>query len=645
MAKGSLNLIQENGHLSKASSGLDNGGFVGDYPASDPRKEAAMDNGGSGVDNLAFTDGYLASVGASGVPQDAVLQNLPEEEEEREQWAHPIEFLLSCIAMSVGLGNVWRFPMTAYENGGGAFLIPYLVILTFIGRPLYFMELAMGQFSSYGSVKVWKMVPAVKGVGFGQMIATWSVVTYYCSIMGLTVFYFVMSFNKVLPWSVCDYDHWADENCVDAASNASYNNLSQSSSEQYFYNYVLHVADNIDNGLGVPDWRLTLCLLFSWVVLFFTLAKGVQSSGKVAYFTALFPYVVLFTLLGRGASLPGAVNGILYFIVPQWEKLLDPNVWYAAVTQSFFSLSVGFGAIINFASFNKFNHNVYRDAWIISLVDTLTSLLAGFTIFSILGNLAYQLDTDVKNVVRGGSGLAFISYPDALAKFTWAPQLFAVLFFLMLFTLGVGSAAGLTGNIITIICEQFPAIPKFYVTVIICISGFLIGLVYVTPGGQWILDLVDFFGGGFIIYILVIVETIAVNHIYGYSNFMRDLKFMMNINLGIYWKFCWVFFIPVSLSAILVYSLVDFKLPTFDNKDYPVIAYACGWILAAVALGMVPLCFIHALYINDKSAFSEKLKAVFKAKDTWGPKRRDNRDKWDALIKNKGKAPDIPQKE
>ncbi|XP_071537637.1 sodium-dependent nutrient amino acid transporter 1-like [Panulirus ornatus] len=600
----------------------------GDAPTTQRRDAEHEKQARGGAVNAAFQPSLYNEVSAKN--KDTVVGELPEEDgEERQQWSHPVEFLLSCIAMSVGLGNVWRFPMTAYENGGGAFLIPYLVILTFIGRPLYFMELAMGQFSSYGSVKVWKVVPAVKGVGYGQMIATWSVVTYYCSLMALTVFYFVMSFNKVLPWSLCDYDTWADENCVDAAGNTTFSNESQSSSEQYFYNYVLNIADNIDYGIGIPDWRLSLCLLFSWLVLFFTLVKGVQSSGKVAYFTALFPYVVLFTLLGRGVTLPGAVNGILYFITPQWDKLLDPNVWYAAVTQSFFSLSVGFGAIINFASFNNFKHNVYRDAWIISLADTLTSLLAGFTIFSILGNLAHELNTDVKNVVRGGSGLAFISYPDALAKFTWTPQLFAVLFFLMLFTLGVGSAAGLTSNVITILCDQFPRIKKLYVTIATCTLGFLIGLVYVTPGGQWILDLVDFFGGGFIIYVLVIIETVAINHIYGMKNFLQDLKFMLDVDLGIYWKFCWAFFIPVGLTGILIYSLVDFKIPTFGGQSYPFSAYISGWMLAVISLGMVVICFIHSLYIADGKSFIEKLKIVFKPKDTWGPKKRENRKKWE----------------
>ena len=84
-------------------------------------------------------------------------------EPERQVWDNPIEFLLSCIAMSVGLGNVWRFPFTAYENGGGAFLIPYIIVLMLIGRPMYFLELALGQFTSRSSVHVWDMVPALRG--------------------------------------------------------------------------------------------------------------------------------------------------------------------------------------------------------------------------------------------------------------------------------------------------------------------------------------------------------------------------------------------------------------------------------------------------------------------------------------------------
>ena len=161
--------------------------------------------------------------------------------------------------------------------------------------------------------------------------------------------------------------------------------------------------------------------------------------------------------------LDGAMEGIMFYLTPQWSELLNLKVWYAAVTQSFFSLStgkiffggfqgtwvpififLGFGALITYSSYNDFKHNSYRDAWIISFTDTLTSMLAGLVIFSILGSLAHELGVPVKAVVDSGPGLAFVSYPSALAKFDGPvlPQLFSVLFFLMLITLGLGSATG-----------------------------------------------------------------------------------------------------------------------------------------------------------------------------------------------------------
>ncbi|KAK4287442.1 hypothetical protein Pmani_039485 [Petrolisthes manimaculis] len=632
MAKGSYTINSYSGDIGKYG-GVDNRAYHpshGDFDTDIPHKE---------IDKETSTSTTTAAT--------TTAEENEEEGEERQQWDRPIEFLLSCVAMSVGLGNVWRFPTTAYENGGGAFLIPYLLVLTFIGRPLYFLELVLGQFSSSGSVKVWRMVPAAKGVGYAQLLATYAVVTYYTSLMALTIFYFIMSFNGVLPWSQCS-PPWADEYCVDADSvNASTSNMSQSSSEQYFYKHVLNIKTDISDGIGIPDWRLSLCLLFSWAVIFLVMAKGgpvirqgeacMGSGFGASYFMALFPYVVLFTLLIRGVTLPGATNGMLYFITPVWHKLLDPNVWYAAVTQCFFSLSVGYGAIITFASYNKFEQNVYRDAWIISFADTFTSLLAGLTIFSILGNLAYQLDTDIEDVVRGGSGLAFISYPDALAKFTWAPQVFAVLFFLMLFTLGCGSVAGLSGSIITVICDKLPTLDKLYVTLFVCISGFLVGLLYVTPGGQLILELVDFFGGGFIIFILVIVETVAAVLVYGPRNLLGDIKFMLDVDLGIYWKFSWFFFIPVALTCILVYSLVDLKLPKFNGVPYPEVAYVCGWLLAGVAVSLVPIFFVETFTKTKGDTFEERLQATFRPKESWGPKKKDNRERWEQMKKEQNR--------
>jgi hypothetical protein len=106
---------------------------------------------------------YLLFQYVSGNKREISLTPAEDVGEERDQWGSQLEFLLSCIAMSVGIGNFYRFPFVAYENGGGAFLIPYLIVLFFIGKPIYFLELALGQFSSYGQVKCWALAPFFKG--------------------------------------------------------------------------------------------------------------------------------------------------------------------------------------------------------------------------------------------------------------------------------------------------------------------------------------------------------------------------------------------------------------------------------------------------------------------------------------------------
>jgi len=368
------------------------------------------------------------------------------------------------------------------------------------------------------------------------------------------------------------------------------------------------------------------------------LVKGVKSSGKVAYFTAIFPYVVLLILLVRGVTLPGAGDGIVYFLKPQWEYLYKPETWFAAVGQMFFSLSTGFGPIIMFSSYNPFRHNVYRDAWIISFMDTFTSLLAGCTIFAVLGYLKQELRVDdITDVTSGGPGLAFVSYPAAISQFTWAPQLFGVLFFLMLFTLGIGSATSLTGGIITIICDQFPNWKRWLVTLIVSIVGFFSGLMYITPGGQFMIDFIDYFGANFVIYVMAMVEVFAISWIYGLENFCRDIEFMLGIKVGWYWRFCWGYFIPIGLFGILIYTMATLEALSFNGVLYPDSATASGWTLAGLALLLLPVCGLHGVMTRKAGSFLEKVKEALKPSKNWGPQNPQLRKEWLEFKQNYGK--------
>ncbi|XP_037946221.1 sodium-dependent nutrient amino acid transporter 1-like isoform X1 [Teleopsis dalmanni] len=584
-----------------------------------------------------------AFIGDDGeTPNDTNTQTTPaikvKPAKERDTWGKGIEFLLSCIAMSVGLGNVWRFPFTALENGGGAFLIPYLIVLFLIGKPIYYLEMIIGQFSSRGSVKVYDFCPAMRGIGIGQVYMVSLLFTYYTSIVALVAYYLVVSFWDPLPWANCRLE-WG-ENCIDASPKAwllrylKMNNFSMSnfnltrtertrmisSSEFYFVKEVLREKDSINDGIGLPNWELVLGLIIAWICIYLVIIRGVKSSGKASYFLAIFPYVIMGILLIRAVTLPGSIDGIIYFIKPNWGKILDPKVWYAAVTQCFYSLSVCFGNIIMYASYNKFTHNVHRDAIIVTSLDTCTSLLSGFTIFGILGNLAHEIGTtDIGSVVKGGTGLAFISYPDAISKFKNVPQIFAVLFFLMLFILGIGSIIAMTSCTVTSIRDHFPKIKQWQCALGIAIISFIIGLAYVTPGGQFILTLVDYFGASMVALVLGIIELYVLGWVYGVDRLCKDAEFMMNRKIGLYWRICWAVVTPLIMTMILIYFYATYTQLTYNDVPYPTWAYALGWTITSLGVLQVPIWMCVAIIRDPGTTLAEKIRGAFSPKPNWGP--------------------------
>ena len=242
----------------------------------------------------------------------------------------------------------------------------------------------------------------------------------------------------------------------------------QSSSEQFWEKYVLNISaaglagESRDleglsglGSLGGWNYQLPLALAFSWIVVFLCLMKGVKSSGKVVYFTATFPYLVLIALLVRGLTLDGAMEGIKLLFIPKWEKMLEINVWRDAASQMFFSLGVSWGGLVMFGSYNKFHNKINWDAAFVSSMDFFTSIISSCVVFSILGFLSKETGVPVAEVAKGGQGLAFIAYPEALSTVPLAP-LWAILFFLMLFFLGLDSEFALLETVLTAIYDGFP---------------------------------------------------------------------------------------------------------------------------------------------------------------------------------------------
>uniref|UniRef100_A0A3Q1AYX8 Transporter n=1 Tax=Amphiprion ocellaris TaxID=80972 RepID=A0A3Q1AYX8_AMPOC len=401
----------------------------------------------------------------------------------REQWGGKYEFLLSCIGYCVGLGNVWRFPYLCYRNGGGVFLIPYFIMLFVTGVPLFLMELSLGQYGAAGPITVWKCCPLLKGIGIGMLCVSTLVCLYYNVIIAWTFYYLGSSFQSPLPWS-CD----AVANlalCGNRTASNSSTAKTLSPTEFFWNERVLGVVHS--EGLHDPGpvrWQLALCLLAAWIIIFLCMLKGIRSSGKVVYVTATFPYFVLIVLIIRGATLEGSLQGVAFYLTPDWGRLANAQVWNDAASQIFYSLGIGVGGLLSMASYNKFDNNVIRDTLIITTGNCCTSFFAGFAIFSILGHMAWRKGVPVAQVADTGPGLAFVAYPEALALLPGS-VFWSILFFLMLFMLGIDTLFGNMEGITTAVLDEFPqlrrnTLHKSLFLGALCFCFYLMGLLLVT---------------------------------------------------------------------------------------------------------------------------------------------------------------------
>ncbi|XP_045518901.1 sodium- and chloride-dependent GABA transporter ine-like [Pieris brassicae] len=152
----------------------------------------------------------------------------------RPFWANKIQFVLACVGYSVGLGNVWRFPYLCYKSGGGAFLIPYFIILLVCGVPMLFMELAIGQYTAHGPIGALSQIcPLLKGAGLASVVISFLMSTYYAVIIAWAIYYFFTSFKSEVPWATCS-NRWNTPSCWIPNHNITKPNGSQTPTEQFF---------------------------------------------------------------------------------------------------------------------------------------------------------------------------------------------------------------------------------------------------------------------------------------------------------------------------------------------------------------------------------------------------------------------------
>ncbi|XP_021064225.1 inactive sodium-dependent neutral amino acid transporter B(0)AT3 isoform X2 [Mus pahari] len=561
--------------------------------------------------------------------QASGMDPLVDIEDERPKWDNKLQYLLSCIGFAVGLGNIWRFPYLCQTHGGGAFLIPYFIALVFEGIPLFYIELAIGQRLRRGSIGVWKTIsPYLGGVGLGCFSVSFLVSLYYNTVLLWVLWFFLNSFQHPLPWSTCP---------LDLNRTGFVQECQSSGTVSYFwYRQTLNITSDISN-TGTIQWKLFLCLVACWSTVYLCVIRGIESTGKVIYFTALFPYLVLTIFLIRGLTLPGATEGLTYLFTPNMKTLQNPRVWLDAATQIFFSLSLAFGGHIAFASYNPPRNNCEKDAVIIALVNSMTSLYASITIFSIMGFKASNdygrcLDRNILSLINEFDlpelSISRDEYPsvlmylnatqaervarlplktchleDFLDKPIWKQSSGA-------HVLGEGCAR-LTSRV----CEA-PVLPG-----VTCLACFLSAICFTLQSGSYWLEIFDSFAASLNLIIFAFMEVVGVIHVYGMKRFCDDIEWMTGRRPGLYWQVTWrvvspmlLFGIFLSYIVILVQTPPSYKawnpqyehFPSREEKFYP------GWVqVTCVLLSFLPSLWVPGVALAQLlSQYKQRWKAT-----------------------------------
>uniref|UniRef100_A0A1I8J3Z8 Transporter n=1 Tax=Macrostomum lignano TaxID=282301 RepID=A0A1I8J3Z8_9PLAT len=562
-----------------------------------------------------------------------------QQQRERESWGSRVDFLLSVVGFAVDLSNVWRFPYLCYKYGGGAFLIPYLLMNFFQAVPLLYMELLLGQMNQRGPIAVWDICPIARGLGLAQNLMSYLVAFYYNVIIGWCFLYLFNSLSPTdaLPWMKCD-NHFNTRWCVTVEQyrNLSAQNLSANAvlaSEEFFERGVLglHQSSGIDR-LGSPKLGLVICCFVVFTCLYFSLWRGVKTSGKVVYITATLPYILMLILVGNGARLPGATKGITYFILPDVSKLNSIEPWIEAAIQVFYSTGAGFGVHLALASYSSKTSNCYRDSLIATAANVSASFLAGFVVFSYLGYMAEVTGKPIEEVTTEGPGLVFQVYPVAIGTLPMAP-LWSILFFGLLITLGLDSAMGGIESVLTGFgdyLEKRLGKYRFFrqaFSAVVVYAAFLVSILLCTPGGMYLWNLFNNFSAGLSIIFVAFTQAFVVSWIYGLDQFCQDVKTNLGFAPGIYWRLCWKFIAPVFILVIIVFNCISLADPSsflysyqyteyhpelFPNRTadasyvykYPISGKVIGWVMCFSQIALIPLVAIIVFIYYRVSARS-----------------------------------------
>ncbi|MGW9550096.1 sodium-dependent transporter [Citricoccus zhacaiensis] len=495
----------------------------------------------------------------------------------REQFATRWAFILAAVGSAVGLGNIWRFPYVAYENGGGAFIVPYLVALLTAGIPLLFFDYAIGhRFKGSPPMAFRRLSKWTESIGWWQVGICFVIGVYYAAIIAYAAMYTWFSTHEA----------WGDD------------------PEAFFFGDYLQVADTFAPSFQfVPGvfWPM----LVVWLILLVVLGAGVRKGIAMASMIGIPVLFVMFiALVVVALFLPGAPEGLNALFTPNWSVLTDPQVWIAAYGQIFFSLSVGFGIMITYSSYLKRRTNLTGSGLMVGFTNSSFEILCGIGVFSALGFMAQANGVEVADVVANGIGLAFVAFPTIISQAP-AGVLIGVLFFASLVFAGFTSLISILEVVVSAVKDKIGWSRWTTVIVVVGLSGVVSLLLFSTTTGINTLDVTDAFANNFGIVGAALVAVVVVSWLLRrLDNMVGHLNTVSSFRVGRVYKVLVAVILPIVLAYMWISDIV---LKAQDGYgDMP------SWFVGTFGWGMSIALIIVAILLSllpwsDRSALNREL--------------------------------------
>lgn len=488
----------------------------------------------------------------------------PAQEQKREAFSSRRVFILAAIGSAVGLGNIWRFPYVAYDNGGGAFMIPYIVALLTAGLPFLMLDYGLGH-RNRGSAPLSFARISRKGepLGWWQVAICFVIAIYYAAIIGWAAVYAIFSIDK----------SWGSDPAA------------------YFNTEFLESADpglsmDFVTGLLIP-------LLLVWVVLLVVMAMGVQKGiGMVSVIFIPILVVAFLALVVQALFLDGAAEGLQALFTPDWGALGDTSVWIAAYGQIFFSLSVGFGIMITYSAYVSRKENMTGSGLVVGFANSGFELLAGIGVFAALGFIASSTGGDPGEAAQGGGiGLAFMAFPTIINEAP-AGALLGVLFFVSLLIAGITSLISVLEVVIAAVRDKFELARVAAVLVVVVPAAVASILLFSTSTSLYALDIIDHFINQFGILLVAVVSMLTLAWVFRVvPTLATHLNRTGSLKLGVVWRALVSVITPVALIWILVDQFrINIDTPYGGYPDWMI-----GWLGWGIAGGVIVVGVLASL--------------------------------------------------